>query len=165
MEFVRSTARAMHDDHMAVLGLLDRFENRLGVNGDDAVPEAHDPDWRRFLNDFKAAVHDEIVGHFGFEEKALFPILRDAGEDELCQLLEEQHAVLLPLGMRLAEIAESAGTDGFSGPSWSEFRTKGTAFLEGLRGHVDIEEASMVPAVEDALEADRDIDLIQSYRS
>jgi len=164
MDFARSTARAMHDDHMATLQLLARLEARIALCVDGNIPDTGEPEWRRLLSEFSAAVRDEVSGHFGFEEASLFPILRQAGEEEMCRLLEEQHAELLPLGMRLADLAGDAALEGFTQEGWAEFRTGSATFIDGLRAHVDIEEASMVPALEDALEADQDFELIQAYR-
>ena len=164
MEFARATARAMHEDHMAVLALLDRTEQLLQQQPADALPDGSGSDTRMLLSDLKAAVHSEITEHFAFEEKALFPILEDAGADDMTGILKDEHQVLLPMGMRLADMAGTAGAEGFTCESWTAFRTVAGEFIDGLRGHVDKEEMGLVPALEQILDEDQDMDLIASYR-
>lgn len=163
MEFERATARAMHDDHMAALTLLDGIERFVqGAGG--GVPDARLPATRQLLSDFKAAVHSEITGHFAFEEESLFPILAEAGAEDMCTILTRDHEVILPLGQRLAELAGEAGRNGFTPNSWGEFRRTAGDFIDGLRGHIGKEEMGLVPALEDVLEEDQDMELIAHYR-
>lgn len=164
MEFTRATARAMHEDHMAALALLGRVEQFLAQHSSAALPDSNQPETRQLLGDFKAAVNSEITSHFAFEEEALFPITAEAGADDMNRILKQEHDVLLPLGIRLADLAGSAGRDGFTSDTWSEFRQASGEFIDGLRGHIDKEEMGLVPALEEILDEDQDADLIQSYK-
>ncbi len=164
MEYARATARAMHEDHMAALTLLDRVDQFVMEQPADAPPDGSQPATRMLLSDLKAAVHSEITEHFAFEEKALFPILEDAGADDMTGILKGEHTVLLPLGQRLADLAGTASGEGFTGESWTEFRTVAGEFVDGLRGHIDKEEMGLVPALEDILDEDQDMELIASYK-
>jgi hemerythrin-like domain-containing protein len=164
MEFTRATARAMHDDHMAALALLGRVEQALAQSPGQTPPDSNQSEWRRLLGDFRAAVDDEITEHFAFEEEALFPIMNEAGAEDMSRLLMDQHKVLLPLGVRLSVIAAEAGRDGFSAATWAEFRASAGEFIDGLRGHIDMEEMGLVPTLEEVLEEDQDTQLIQAYK-
>ena len=134
MEYARATARAMHEDHMAALTLLDRVDQFVMEQSADTPPDGTSlkPAW--FLSDLKAAVHSEITEHFAFEEKALFPILEEAGADDMTGILKDEHKVLLPLGRRLADLADAAARDGFTGQSWTEFRGAAGEFVDRLEG-------------------------------
>lgn len=164
MEYTRATARAMHDDHMAVNALLDRVERFVEQHGSDDIPDHTRPEVGQLLSELRAAVEGEITSHFSFEEESLFPILEEAGAGDMCAILRRDNQVLLPQGMRLAEIAGPAGRSGFTAESWSEFRRDALTFADGLRGHANKEEMGMVPALEELLEEDQDRDLIARYR-
>ncbi len=164
MEYARATARAMHEDHMAALTLLDRVDQFVMEQSAGIPPDGSQPATRMLLSDLKAAVHSEITEHFAFEEKTLFPILEEAGADDMTGILKGEHAVLLPLGLRLAELATVAGGSGFTGESWAEFRKSAGEFVDGLRGHIDKEEMGLVPALEEILDEDQDMELIGSYK-
>lgn len=164
MEFTRATARAMHEDHMAALALLGRVEQFLAQHAGETPPDSAQPDTRMLLGDLKAAVNSEITSHFAFEEDALFPIMTEAGADDMSRILKDDHAVLLPLGMRLAELAGAAGQAGFTADSWAEFRRASGEFIDGLRGHIDKEEMGLVPALEEVLDEDQDDELIRAYK-
>ena len=101
---------------------------------------------------------------FAFEEDELFPVMDDAGADDMTAILKGEHEVLLPLGAQLADLADQATKGGFSQNSWEEFRCVAGAFTDGLRGHVDKEEMGLVPALEDVLDERKDNDLIAGYR-
>ena len=164
MEYARATAHAMHDDHMTVLALLDRTEQLVQRHSEDTPPDGAQTETRMLLSDLKAAVHGEIAAHFAFEEDELFPILEDAGADDMTGILKGEHDVLLPLGRRLADLADVVGREGFTTDRWTEFRQLAGAFTTGLRSHVDKEEMGMVPALEDILDEDQDEDLIAGYK-
>ena len=164
MELTRATARAMHDDHMAALALLGRIEQFLAQHASDAPPDNANSETRMLLGDVKAAVNTEITSHFAFEEEALFPITAEAGAVDMNRILKQEHEVLLPLGLRLAEMAGAAGQEGFAAESWAEFRRMSGEFIDGLRGHIDKEEMGLVPLLEDILDEDQDAELIQSYK-
>lgn len=164
MEYTRATARAMHEDHMAVLGLLERLDQLLVRHSGDTLPDCTQGDARLLLNDLKAAVHSEITSHFDFEEKSLFPIICEAGADDMADILKTEHSVLLPLGSQLADMAGTASLKGFTRESWMAFRQTAGAFVEGLSGHVDKEEMALVPALEEILDEQQDMELITSYR-
>lgn len=164
MEYARATARAMHEDHMAALTLLDRVDQFVLEQSAGAPPDGSQPATRMLLSDLKAAVRSEITDHFAFEERALFPILEEAGADDMTGILKDEHKILLPLGRRLADLAGTAGGSGFTDDSWTEFRNVAGQFIDGLRGHIDKEEMGLVPALEDALDELQDMELIASYK-
>ena len=138
-------AAALHEEHLATLRLLARLEALLG----HAAPDAPDA---ALLRDIRHAVAHEIGPHFRFEEEHLFPRLADAGATELVALLTEEHAQILPLAQSLADFA----AQGPAPDQWRDFAATGAAFATALAAHVEKEEAGMLPALDDLLDAEAD---------
>jgi len=162
MEHTRSISRIMHDEHMAVVGLLERLERFIAANR-AAAPDAGDPSTARLLGEFSAAVEGEIKAHFAFEEEQLFPRLDEGAPSGMTSILLEEHEVILPAGERLSEIAKAARGGGFTKESWEEFARIGLEFAERLRGHIDKEEMGMIAAIESVIDEDTDRTLTSGY--
>ena len=138
-------ATALHEEHLATLRLIARLETLLGHAAPDASAAA-------LLRDIRHAVAHEIGPHFRFEEEYLFPRLADAGATELVALLTEEHAQILPLAQSLADFA----AQGPAPDQWRDFAATGAAFATALAAHVEKEEAGMLPALDDLLDAEAD---------
>jgi hemerythrin-like domain-containing protein len=162
IEHTRSISRVMHDEHMAVVALLERLEHFIAANR-AALPDAADPPAARLLGDLAAAVEGEISAHFAFEEEELFPRLDDGAPSGMTSILLEEHEVILPAGEALAGIARTARAGGFTQASWDEFARIGLDFSERLNGHIDKEEMGMIAAIESMIDEDTDQALTTSY--
>lgn len=164
MNFNHAICRALHEEHMATLDLLGRLEQHLNGHSITTPPDALQAETHRLLGTLKAAINSEVTSHFAFEEEAIFPRLAEAGADDMNAILADEHKVLLPLGKRIAEMAEAAGRDGFTIESWEAFTHASHEFIDGLRAHVDKEEMGMIPALDDILTEQDDDSLIQAYK-
>lgn len=164
MYFERAVSRALHEEHMATLILLGRLDKLVAQNGADEPPDCTAADVRMLLGDLKAAIRSEVKAHFAFEETSLFPLLRQAGADDMNGILHDEHEVLLPLGDEIADGADVAIRSGFTPQAWARFRTAAGRFVDGLREHVDKEEAGFVPMIEDLLSDAADEALIRAYK-
>ncbi|MBL4758496.1 MAG: hemerythrin domain-containing protein [Rhizobiales bacterium] len=164
MEFTYAISRVMHEEHMAVLGLLEKIEQLLNSNLGTEAPEATTGDTRLLLGTMKAEINTEIKLHFAFEEEHLFPLFEEAGAGDMNSILINEHRVLMPLGLRLAEMAGQAGSDGFTDDSWAEFKMSAGQFIDGLRSHVAKEEMGMVPMLDDLIDEDKDAELMNIYK-
>ncbi len=111
------------------------------------------------------AVEGEIGGHFALEEDGLFPLLAAAGEGDLGRLLTEEHAVILPLGRRVAALAREGARDGFDAAGWRDFRRLGLEFAGLLTAHAEKEEIGLLPVLEEILAADDDRRLADAYEA
>lgn len=135
----RQVSRRLHEEHLATLALWTRVEAALaGGNADAAL-----------LKSAAASLADEIRRHFAFEERELFPRLAHAGEGDIAGLLEEEHATIRDAGQ---QFIERAAHD----PSHPALRALGLELAERLVSHVQKEEMSMLPALEDLLDEDSD---------
>jgi len=162
MEHTRSISRIMHEEHMAVAGLLERLEHFITANRASA-PDASDPPTARLLSELTAAVEGEIKAHFAFEEEELFPRLDEGGPSGMTSILLEEHRVILPAGEELAKIASDARAGGFSPDSWAAFCRIGLDVTERLGGHIDKEEMGMIAAIESVIDEDTDQTLTSGY--
>ena len=156
MEFERETTRLLHDEHMAVLALLERLEGLLGRHGPGDVPDVGESAVNLLLGDLIATLETETVGHFRFEEESVFPRLAEAGDGTLGELLNEEHEVILPLSRRLTQLAREARGSAFTPASWKTFHSVGREFVERLTDHIEKEEMGLLPLVEELLDAAHD---------
>ena len=149
MHFQYSAPRILHDDHMASLALLADVE-RL-VLARKAPPSADDNDFARFAARLGGALAGEISDHFDFEENALFPLLAQAGDGDLAELLTEEHHVLREVMRDVGSRARDGAAAGFPESGWGDFRRLCGELVERLQSHVEKEERALLPALENGL--------------
>lgn len=147
MNLKRATSQRLHSEHMAVLDLLARLSAAFGKSG---LPD------RALYRDAAALIAGEVAQHFEFEERACFPHLEAAGEGDLCSLLAEEHVVIRAAAAEFVPLARRAADGALSAEEARRFRVVGLELCERLAAHAQKEELSLVPALEDALDADAD---------
>ncbi len=92
MELRRQVCRRLHEEHVAVLDLLNRFGQALGrLTG---TPPPGDPMRQPLLAQLAAALQYEVTRYFGFEVDELFPRLHQSGQGGLAELVFEEHEVI-----------------------------------------------------------------------
>jgi len=159
MDLNTRTARQLHDEHVAVIALMDKLEEFVGKD----QPDTTDSQVSNFLGDLKVVIEGEVTNHFKFEEEDLFPILNAEGDGDMSDLLSEDHEVILPLGLELAAAINVVRAEGFTTESWQSFKRYGAEFSDRLRDHASKEEIGLVPMLDDLLEADVDASLATKY--
>lgn len=162
IDTMRNVTRKLHDEHMAVIALLERFGAFLRRQGDR--PPAADGGAAGMLGELSTALGGEISDHFGFEEEALFPRLAEAGEAEFGDMLTEEHDEIRPISARLIELANAGRMAGFRIADWAEFRRLGSLLIDRLGEHVQKEEVGLLPALEDILDDAEDAQLAEQYQ-
>jgi hemerythrin-like domain-containing protein len=105
----------------------------------------------------------EVERHFDFEEQGLFPYLDSIGESAVGAHLMEDHVVLRPLISRLAQAARDSTAAGFDEAAWSEFRRLGGEACERMPAHIQKEETSLLPLIEENMNSETEVSLIQQY--
>ena len=146
MEFNRHISRRLHEEHDATLALWGRVEASLAAGRHDAA----------LLKSAAAALAHELDHHFRFEERELFPRLAEAGEGDIGELLQEEHEVIREAGKRfMALVAAEAATN--------EVKILGLELAERLVAHVQKEEMSLLPSLDDLVDEDADAELSASY--
>jgi DUF438 domain-containing protein len=138
----RQVSRRLHEEHQATLALWARVEAALASGKADPA----------LMRSAAASLADEIHRHFVFEERELFPRLAQAGEGVIAELLHEEHAVILDAAQRFIALVKEEGHE-------KEIKVLGLELAERLVSHVQKEEMSMLPALEDLLDDDADAEL------
>jgi hemerythrin-like domain-containing protein len=156
MDFNRHISRRLHEEHEATLALWGRLEQTLAMRG-TKPPTDED---LRLMRDCAAQIADEVTRHFAFEEKDLFPLLAASGEGDIAELLAEEHATIRAAAKRFAELARPGAE---AQASWPELRALGLELAERLVSHVQKEEMSLLPSLEDLLDEETDRELAGSY--
>jgi hemerythrin-like domain-containing protein len=139
MQFTTQVSRRLHEEHEATLALWARVQrDPLGI-----------------AREALAALKGEIGRHFEFEERSLFPLLAEAGQGDLGDMLSEEHVVIREAASR-AEAALAAGRQDAA-------RIVMLELAEEILSHAQKEEVSLLPAIDDLLDAEADENLTLEY--
>jgi len=157
--YTRFVNQTLHNEHEATLALLDQLE-KLVARGGAGQRDSLDASHLRATANF---IDTELRRHFDFEEDALFARLAEAGDDEICEHLRHEHGQLLALGARLGVLARDAAAGSLDAAGEQELRRVALQFAAELRGHIDKEESSLLPSLEDALDEETDVRLNDAY--
>lgn len=141
MESNRHISRRLHEEHEATLALWGRVEQSI-------VSGKSDP---ALLKQAAAALENEVTRHFEFEEKVLFPRLEAAGEGDIAELLTEEHAAIRSAAARFAGLLDS------------DPKATALELAERLMSHIQKEEMSLLPALDDLLDEAADQELTEAY--
>lgn len=163
MQFGRRIPNLLHDEHVATMSALEKLEGLLGRYRLKQPPKAADPDVAAILGQVASALSAEMTTHFAFEEEVLFPVLASRGEDDIGELLAEEHAAILPLGERVSALATEGRRDGFAPEAWAEFHRLSAELIERLVSHVQKEELSLLALLDDVLEDEDDARLTEEF--
>lgn len=158
MDFNRHISRRLHEEHVAQLALWARLEQALVARGRAWPPT--DGETLGLLRAAGAALSDEVSRHFDFEERELFPRMADAGESDIAGLLREEHETLRGAAREFAVLIafDTLGVDG-----WKRLRILTLEVCERLVAHVQKEEMSLLPALDDLLDEATDGELLAAY--
>ena len=160
MQLQRHISRRLHEEHMNALALLEQLEQLLGGRKGAWPPPPGDQAWRAFSAKLAEALNNEVSSHFALEENALFGRLTDAGNGDLVDLLLEEHATIRAVVAELLPACALSTRGGAVEPAtWQAIKMHGLELAERLSGHINKEELSLVPAVEELLDEDTDREL------
>jgi hemerythrin-like domain-containing protein len=162
MQLQRQTSRTLHEEHVAVLALLERFEQAL-LPLKSAPPDRADPAWGLLLRQLETALQHEVTRHFALEEEQLFPRLREYGEGDLADLLLEEHASIRDVAHALLVFIASARQGELDVPEWRSFRVHGLELVERLGSHARKEEDALVPLVDEMLDEHTDLEIWNAH--
>ena len=146
MEFNRHINRRLHEEHEATLALWGKVQTSLAAGTVDPA----------LMRSAAAALAHELGRHFKFEEDALFPLLAAAGEGDLGELLAGEHDVIRAAGGEFISLVNL-------GASSARLRPLGLELAERLFAHVQKEETSLLPSLDDLLDEAADSGLAESY--
>jgi hemerythrin-like domain-containing protein len=153
MDFVRQVTACLHREHVESLGLLERVEATLAK----APPAVGDASWARLMGELEANLANDIERHFAFEENALFPLV--GADQDIAQLLAEEHAAIRALAKRIMPLLRPGAAAG----SWPQFREMALELVERQVSHIQKEEMSLLPVLDDSLDAAQDSEMLSRY--
>lgn len=162
MNFNRRTAQLLHEDHQATIAVIESLDQLIAKSRKKA-PDVSDPAVLRTLKNAAGAINDEVSNHFEFEENELFTRLEEMGDLAIGEHLRSEHQALLPLGKMVDEIARSAIENGFTDESWTKFRNVAGELVERMFVHIQKEEMALLPALDDLLDDEADMELSTAY--
>jgi hemerythrin-like domain-containing protein len=142
---------------------LRRLQRALTHSRAAAVPDFLDPAWSALLRDLRSGLEFEVAPHFDFEERSLFPLLADAGDGDLVELLNEDHKVIREVTAPLLELLGKGQTHELDASDWHSLKRLGLELCERLTDHALKEEQAMLPALESLLSEDEDRELFAAY--
>jgi hemerythrin-like domain-containing protein len=163
MDTGSQTCRRLHEEHEAVFGLLRRLQRALADAPADSVPDFLNSGWSGLLRDLRNGLEFEVSRHFDFEERSLFPILIEAGEGDLVELLDADHKVIRGVWTLLLALVGRAQARELDSVGWRLLKRLGLELCDRLTEHALKEEQAMLPALENALSEDDDRELFAAY--
>lgn len=163
MEFRCHITRRLHDEHEAVFNLLDCVRRAFVSPEAAAMPDLTASVWDALLRDLRIALEAEIAGHFELEERALFPLLVEAGAGDLVSMLNEEHDMIRSVASPLIGLLRKCRDAGLDAADWRSVRALGLELAERLDAHARKEEAAMLPELDTLLDAEQDRELLASY--
>ena len=163
MELQRQVSRGLHEEHQAVLGLLDRFAGALARL--KAPPAADDPVWRHLLVQLETAMQYEVTRHFALEEDQIFPRLHAYGAGDLADMLFEDHESIRPPAQSLIDLVGRARAGSLDAAGWRSLKACGMEVVDLLGSHARKEEESLVPIVDEMLDEETDNALWIEYQA
>jgi hemerythrin-like domain-containing protein len=147
MSYRRQTPQILDDEHRASLALYGRLEQAIASRDRDAVD--------RLGAALARHLQDEVIRHFGFEERELFPLLAQAGEGDIAELLAEEHAAVREIAAVLLPLAQ-AGPASLDAASYETFRRHALELCERQIAHIQKESMALLPMLDDLLDDDTD---------
>lgn len=155
--------RNLHDEHVAVLALLERLENFLRGHRGAQPPAATDATLSALLADLATNLDGEIGHHYTFEERYIFPLFAQIADGGIPAMLRGEHDTIRPVAALLAERARAASAGGFTAETWQAFRDCAEEMIEREVFHIQKEEMGLLPALDRMLAPEAGEGLTEVY--
>jgi hemerythrin-like domain-containing protein len=162
MNFQNRVCQKLHEEHAAVIALLERLAQTIAKNG-DSVPDAKDPFVAKLMSDLAAELPGEVESHFAFEEAELFSYLGEAGNQGIGAHLTYEHGIIRPIGAALVKLIGDVRALGFDVARWAEFRRLGRDLYDTLVPHARKEDMALLPMLDDMMDSEKEMQLYQKY--
>ncbi len=159
MNYFRQVGRALDEEHRNNLALLDKVEQALMRS--PRFDAAH----AGLMAQFARALEHNIERHFTFEEESLFPLMADAGDGEMAELLREEHDTIREVASELLPLVRSAASGPMDDTQWSTLKRCALEMVERQVSHIQKESMALLPLLDDLLDDETDRELAFSYAS
>jgi hemerythrin-like domain-containing protein len=162
MNFQNRVCQKLHEEHEAVVALLERLVQTIAKNRDSA-PDAKDPMVAKLMSDLAAELPGEVERHFAFEEAELFSYLGEAGNQGIGAHLTYEHGIIRPIGTALVKLIGDVRAHGFDAARWAEFRRLGQDLYDSLVPHARKEDMALLPLLDDMMDPEKEAQLYEKY--
>lgn len=162
MDFNNRVCQKLHEEHAAVIALLDGLMQAIARHRSD-VPDAKDPMLAKLMNDLAIELPGEVERHFAFEEAELFPYLSEAGNQGIGSHLTYEHSIIRPLGQALVKLIGDIRMYGLDAARWAEFSRLAQQLSDTLAPHAQKEDMALLPLLEDCMDAQTETRLYHDY--
>ncbi len=157
MSSTSQVGRALDEEHRNNLALLDKVEHALArANHADTASSG-------LMAQFARAMEHDIERHFRFEEESLFPLMRDAGDGEMADLLVEEHGVIREIASDLLPLARAAAAGSVTDAQWAALKQHALEMVERQVAHIQKETMALLPMLDDLLDEEADRTLAFNY--
>lgn len=157
MSYSSQVGRTLDEEHRNNLALLEKVEHALarGNHGDAA--------FAGLMSQFARAMEHDIERHFQFEEESLFPLMRDAGDGEMADLMVEEHGVIREIASELLPLAHAAAAGEMTEPQRAMLKQHALEMVERQVAHIQKETMALLPMLDDLLDEETDRELAFAY--
>ena len=159
MNYSSQVGRALDEEHRNNLALLEKVEHAVGRS------THHDAALGALMGQFARLLEHDIARHFRFEEDALFPLMSEAGDGEMAELLVQEHEAIREVASELLPLAQSAATGPLDDAQWADLKRLSMEMVERQVAHIQKETMALLPMLEDLLDEETDRELAFSYAS
>lgn len=157
MSYSSQVGRTLDEEHRTHLALLEKVERAL------ARPDDNDPAFAGLMSQFARAMVYDIERHFQFEEESLFPLMREAGDGEMADLMLEEHGVIREIASDLLPLARAAAAGEINESQRTLLKQHALEMVERQVAHIQKETMALLPMLDDLLDAQADRELAFAY--
>ena len=148
----------LHEEHFRILVAICGLENRISGAAADRPLDAADLEDRRLLEGLLVSL-DQLIVHHAFEEKTIFPLIREGGEGALAVLLSCEHGAIEPQARKLRRLTQDLIGRSANAEKWAAFRGAAADLIAELMRHLEKEELTVVQRLSSFLDAATDHEL------
>ncbi len=163
MNFHRQVCNTLDTEHRNSLELLGRIEQAFA-----RAPRAgagRDPGIAQLAPAFARLIEHDIVRHFDFEERDLFPLLAEAGDGNIALLLTEEHDAMRSVAQEILPLIRSAAAATLSDADFNVLRRGALEMVERQVSHIQKETMALLPLLDDLIDDAADGELGLAYAS
>ncbi len=136
----------MHEEHVTTLAHLDLLMQ--AIRAPRTSRDAALPRYRALLDTLLSDLEVIVGDHFRFEERHLFPLLREAGNPGLVDSLILEHVAIRTAAMPVLGHLRHALATNPSEEEWAEFGRVVMELIKQKRAHMEREESEMIPVLQ-----------------
>ncbi len=135
----------MCEEHVTTLNHLDLLMQ--AIRAPRTARDVALPRYRALLFELLNNLEVLVVDHFHFEERCLFPLLRETGSSDLADSLTLEHVAIRTATMPVLACLHAAIAENPSEEQWTEFEQLAMKLIGMKRAHMHREEAELVPVL------------------